>query len=77
MTITKSKLPSNSILNTNPKKHDYFDSFQGTLVDKENKVNITDIGKAFFTSGPKWVGKLFTLRNKIVSVFGLKTAGDL
>lgn len=77
MTIIKSKLPTNSILNNNHKKYDYVDSFQGTLIDVGNKVNTTDIGKAFFTAGPKWVGKLFTLRNKIVSVFGLKTSGTV
>merc|ERR1712046_407292 len=37
----------------------------------------TDISKAFFSSGPKWVGRLFILRNKIVSIFGLKTSGNI
>lgn len=77
MKIVKSKLPENSVLNNNHKKYDYADSFQGTFVDVENKVTTTDIGRSFFTSGPEWVGKLFALRNKIVSVFGLKTSGDM
>ncbi|MDD4992804.1 MAG: DUF2867 domain-containing protein [Paludibacter sp.] len=34
----------------------------------------TDIGKAFFSSGPRWIDKLFILRNKIVAAFGLKTS---
>ena len=76
MAIIKCKLPDNSILN-NHKKYDYVDSFQGMFIDSENKVNATDIGKAFFKSGPEWIGKLFTLRNKIVSVFGLKTSGNI
>lgn len=77
MKVVKSKLPENSVLNGNHKKYDYVDSFQGTFVDLENRVNTTDIGISFFTSGPKWVDKLFILRNKIVSVFGLKTSGDI
>ncbi len=77
MKIIKTKLPENSILNSNHKKYDYIDSFQGILLDCENKFKPLDIGKAFFTSGPKWVVKLFNLRNKIVSVFGLKTSGNV
>ena len=76
MKIIKSKLPDNSILN-NHKKYDYIDSFQGKLIDNENRIKPADVGKAFFTSGPKWISNLFTLRNKIVSVFGLKTAGKV
>ena len=76
MKIIKSKIPDNSILNSNHKKYDYVDSFQGILLDGENKFTPKDIGKAFFTSGPKWVGKLFNLRNEIVSIFGLKTSGN-
>jgi hypothetical protein len=75
MKIIKTTLPNNSILNTSHKKYDYVDSFQGVLNDIEYKFASVDIGKAFFLSGPKWVGKLFTLRNRIVSIFGLKTSG--
>jgi hypothetical protein len=75
MKIIKTTLPNNSILNTSSKKYDYVDSFQGVINDFENKITSTDIGKSFFSSGPKWVGKLFNVRNKIVSVFGLKTSG--
>ena len=77
MTIIKSKLPDNSILNNPEKKYDYVDSFQGTITDTENKIKPDDIGKAFFVSGPKWVEKLFAVRNKIVSIFGLKTSGNM
>lgn len=75
MTIIKTKLPGNSILNINHRKYDYVDSFQGTLLDGENKFKSIDICKAFFSSAPKWVDQLFTLRNKIASMFGLKTSG--
>lgn len=74
MTVTKTKTPENSILNTNQNKYDYVDSFRGVITDVQNKFSITDIGKAFFTGSPQWVDKLFTLRNKIVAVFGLKTS---
>ena len=77
MIIVKTTLPNNSILNTSCKKYNYIDSFQGELNDFDNKFNSVDIGKAFFSSGPQWVGKLFTLRNKIVSIFGLKTSGNI
>ncbi|GGX33698.1 DUF2867 domain-containing protein [Aquimarina muelleri] len=74
MKIIKTTLPTNSILNTLDKKYDYTDSFQGIVYDPKNDFTSTDLGKAFFRSGPKWVGALFTLRNKIVSLFGLKTS---
>ena len=77
MKIIKSKLPGNSILSNNHKKYDYVDSYQGIFIDIENKVKPIDIGKAFFSSGPKWIGILFIIRNKIVSVFGLKTSGNV
>jgi hypothetical protein len=77
MTIIKTKLPDNSILKNSETKYNYVDSFQGTLSDNKNSVNSTDIGKAFFSSGPKWVAKLFVLRNKVVSIFGLKTSGEI
>ncbi len=77
MTIIKTKLPNNSILNSRLNQYDYVDSFQGTFIDNVNKFKFIDIGKAFFLSTPNWVGKLFMLRNKIVSVFGLKTSEKL
>ncbi|MEJ7644651.1 MAG: DUF2867 domain-containing protein [Chryseolinea sp.] len=65
------------MLNTNHKKYDYVDSFQGILRDPKNEFTSIDIGKAFFSSGPRWLGKLFSFRNKLVSLFGLKTSGDI
>lgn len=77
MSIIKTTLPTNSMLNTNHKKYDYVDSFQGILRDPKNEFTSIDIGKAFFSSGPRWLGKLFSFRNKLVSLFGLKTSGDI
>lgn len=77
MKIIKTTLPNNSVLNISYKKYSYVDSFHGVLNDIENKFTSDDIGKAFFSSGPKWVVKLFALRNKIVSIFGLKIPDDI
>ena len=72
MKITKTTLPTNSILNNT--NFEYIDSYQGYYLDMENQVSSKDIGKAFFTSAPKWTARLFELRNRIVSIFGLKTS---
>jgi hypothetical protein len=77
MRIIKTTLPHNSMLNAFYKEYDYVDSFQGTLDDIENKFTAVDVSKAFFSSGPKWVGKLVALRNKIVSIVGLKTSSNI
>jgi hypothetical protein len=77
MTIIKTILPKESLLNTNTEKHDYTDSFQGVLNDPRNKFTLVDIGKSFFSSKSKWIEKLFALRNRMVSIFGLKTSGNI
>ena len=74
MNIVKSTLPHNSILKNAQTQYHYIDSFQGELKDTENKFTVTDVCKAFFSTGPKWINGLFTLRNKIVAIFGLKTS---
>lgn len=63
------------MLSDDVNRYDYVDSFQGTFVDKDDKLSSTDIGKAFFLSSPKWVGKLIRLRDRVVGLFGLKTSG--
>ena len=77
MTIIKSNLPKQSKLNIENNKYDFIDSFEGVLTDENNTISSQKVGRAFFTSSPKLVDKLFVLRNKIVSVFGLKTSGDI
>ncbi len=77
MTILKTELPKASLLYTTPHPYHYVDSYQGMLDDVDNRITSAAIGKAFFSSGPKWVEKLFALRNKIVAGLGLKTAGDM
>ena len=76
MRVKKSELSDHSILKKDKETYDYVDSFQSEFIDKKQIIGPTEIGKSFFTSGPKWVGKLFTLRNKIAGLFGLKTSGD-
>jgi hypothetical protein len=73
MKITKTIIPSNSILNSAFKIYDYSDSFVGEFDDPQNRLTSVDIGRAFFLSSPTWVSQLFILRNQIVRVFGLKT----
>ncbi len=75
MTITKTEIPKKSLLKTNNMTYDYIDSFQGQFYDKYQNIGTTEIGKSFFSSGPKWIDKLFAIRNKLVGLFGLKTFG--
>jgi hypothetical protein len=44
------------------------------VADKNNSIDARKVSKAFFSSSPKWVDKLFGFRNKVVSVLGLKTS---
>ncbi|WP_044207879.1 DUF2867 domain-containing protein [Flammeovirga sp. OC4] len=75
MNITKTLLPKQSLLHQTD--FEYADSFQGTINDQKGQLSTKDIGKAFFNSAPKWTEHLFTLRNKLVAVFGLKTSGKM
>lgn len=77
MKILKTELPKASLLHSSSHPYHYVDSYQGVLNDVDNTITPGDVGKAFFTSGPKWVEKLFALRNNIVAGLGLKTDGDM
>lgn len=77
MAIHKTEIPTKSLLKTGAKPYDYSDSFQGTFYDKFETIGVTEIGKLFFSSGPKWIDYLFALRNKLVAIFGLKTSGKM
>lgn len=76
MNIKKIELPENSVLSREKENFDYIDSFEGKLADTGHSIDITEVGKAFFTSSPKWGKKMFAFRNKIVSLFGLKTGTE-
>lgn len=77
MEIIETELPTKSILKNDGVNYDFVDSFVGEFNYNKNTITSAAIGKAFFTSAPNWVDKLFTLRNKIVSLFGLKTSGNV
>ncbi|WP_257667658.1 DUF2867 domain-containing protein [Parapedobacter tibetensis] len=76
MKILQTNLPKSSLLNIDYKKYHYIDCFQGTLIDKATTFTPTEVSNAFFLSLPNWGKVLLSLRNKIVSVFGLKVSGD-
>lgn len=71
MAKRKVSLPAASLLNNH--QYDYIDSFIGNLTDQHLNIDATKVGKAFFSSDPEWVGKLFSIRNTIVKRLGLKT----
>lgn len=75
--VKKSELPETSILKADKPGFDYVDSFACEFTDSNQRVGAREVGKAFFSSGPKWIDKLFALRNRIVRRLGLKTSGDL
>lgn len=75
--VKKSELPEKSILKIDESEFDYVDSFACEFTDSNQRVGATEVGKAFFSSGPKWIDKLFALRNRIVRRLGLKTSGDV
>ncbi|SEL71975.1 Protein of unknown function [Aquimarina amphilecti] len=75
MKVEKVNLPETSLLLKN--EYDYSDSFISEFIDKEDTIDILVVTKAFFSTSPKWIEKLFLLRNKIVAIFGLKTGDSL
>ncbi|MFZ1704492.1 MAG: DUF2867 domain-containing protein [Saprospiraceae bacterium] len=66
------KLPDDSVLHIDNINYHYMDSYTATFEDKNDTITLEVVGKSFFKSGPSWIGRLFALRNKIVSLFGLK-----
>ena len=66
----RGNLPLESIISEESKCYDYTDSFSLSL--KRSDIESWELLAAFFQSAPKWVDTLFRLRNRLVSVFGLK-----
>ncbi|MFH0733276.1 MAG: DUF2867 domain-containing protein [bacterium] len=77
MQIIKTEIPKNSSLYSDHHKYNYFDSYEAIIKDKNNLLGISDIAKAFLKLGPKWIDYLLIIRNKIVSLFGLKTTNNI
>lgn len=74
MATTKAALPATSMLHTSGETYHYVDAYKSSFIDSNNTITTLELSKAFFSAGPKWVEVLFHIRNKIVSVFGLKTS---
>lgn len=68
--MNRGSIPERSILAKS--SYDYFDSYEEQLRTGKDLL-IEDIGRAFFLSAPQPVRKLMALRNRIVSIWGLKT----
>ena len=77
MQIIKVASPSDSLLFGKTNKYHYVDSFQGSIIDTNNTITPLAVLKAFFQSSPKWVSALFSLRNKIAKLIGLKTSQNV
>lgn len=71
MKVVKTSLPLNSALAISSQQYNYVDAYF-TIIESE-AITIEEVGRAFFSSTPNWIGILLDLRNKIVSLFGLKT----
>ncbi|PQA94076.1 hypothetical protein B0A69_10725 [Chryseobacterium shigense] len=76
MKIKKTEIPHESALSREKVIFDYTDSFRGPVRNTKRNITTTEIGKAFFSSTPQWGKKMFSLRNSIVKMFGLKTGTD-
>ena len=74
MKVLKTTLPATSLLRKDLLNYHYIDSYKSEFKPTDNQFTATYVGRAFFSSAPKWIEKLFDLRNKIVAVFGLKTS---
>lgn len=69
----KTTIPSISNIFEESSGYDYKDSFCYPL--QRNDVETWELVAAFFMSVPKWVDSLMWLRNRLVSLFGLKGGG--
>ncbi len=74
MKTEKVKLPSNSVLAKTV--YDYSDSYKSIINNNQHNINSLMVGKAFFSSSPKWIEDLLNFRDRIVSFLGLKTSGE-
>jgi len=71
--LNKTDLPANSELAISHQQFHYVDAYSAIIENSSQVKTIEDVGRAFFSSGPKWIEVLVNLRNKIVELFGLKT----
>lgn len=71
MIIRKSEIPKQSLVN-NYLPANYSDAYECIIESNEN-ITPDDLQIAFWTKMPKWIERLFKLRNAIVKPFGLKS----
>ena len=71
MILKSSTVPDQSVL-SRKEHYDFIDSYSATFVT-DKVISSDDLARSFFSSDSKWITYLFVLRNKIVSLFGLKT----
>ncbi len=69
--VIETTIPSPSILPQQFDTIDFQDAF--AFYTHNNSLSIKDLYISIFSTTPKWVEYLMRLRNKIVSIFGLKT----
>jgi len=71
--VTRVDLPRGSLIEGCFSRIDYADAYQ-TAIPRGSCRDVDTIARSIFRSSPWWVGALMTLRNRIVSVIGLKTS---
>ena len=66
--------PTKSISKNHIERVDYYDAFEMKLLS--TNLDAIMLYKGIFSTAPKWVESLMKLRNKVVSIFGLKVVTD-
>lgn len=74
--IDSRPLPESSLFHASLPRFDYIDIY-GCEFESRADLKVADAFRAFFLSAPGWVHFLMRLRDRIVSVVGLKTSGKL
>lgn len=67
------EIQKDSLLYSGRSEYDYIDSYENVIADKNNRIDVFAIAETFAKPGPKWMNGLFSLRNRMVAVFKLKT----
>jgi hypothetical protein len=74
MNIKKVPIPFKSKLSN--QKSDYSDSFLATFLNDKGRLTPSQLVGLVFGNTPTWIQWLFSLRNRLVALFGLKTGKD-
>ncbi len=71
----KTTIPDSDLINQNFSPVHYSDSYKIEFYTKQS-IHVDNLVYAFFDSPPKWIEKLFSLRNTIVKILGLKVSEE-